>query len=555
MASASAEVLPAPTASERLSAFDGTLHHPGIASAGDLLLCPRAGTLDSLNARYADFQERFDVTGEGRSQTMLFRQPRRAFMREVGYGAGQHRWVFEIRSREDIGKYAPDGLTRAHRCVVTWRDAATARLVESGLDLQAVHGVVVGRRPDEPLVVPTAHRLRILPLPSIGHLHADPGIRRLLVEIPDGGPIPPEDLRWAFAGLMAGEAILVPATDDTMVPHYSRPSRRWSSITPVALPSAHRSSPAGSSDPGSAVQRAATEDRARAAVYDALRHAGINARPARVELQQEPWSKGGECAARFAEERRFVPERLWHVRITFDRPIPGPLAIGDGRFLGLGVLAPDLAAPTCFAFQITAGLDPQADARDIAHHLRRAVMARAQQVWGHERLPEALTGHQPDGTPAQDVAHARFLVDSSRGVLFVIVPRRYRRLDRALDGFTDLRAGAAGWLTLQPFLPDTDSDPCLRPAMTWTTLTPYLVERHIRAASTEDAVEHDVREACRREGLPPPEHVVLRGIRSVPGLGVTAAVDLTFAVAVPGPLALGRDRHHGGGFFRARSTT
>ena len=42
----------------------------------------------------------------------------------------------------------------------------------------------------------------------------------------------------------------------------------------------------------------------------------------------------------FADGTRFAKERLWHVEIAFAEPQRGPLVIGDGRYLGLGLMAP-----------------------------------------------------------------------------------------------------------------------------------------------------------------------------------------------------------------------
>lgn len=50
-----------------------------------------------------------------------------------------------------------------------------------------------------------------------------------------------------------------------------------------------------------------------------------------------------DCPVRteaFAEGSRFPARRLSHVRITFSAPLSGPLVIGDGRYCGLGILAP-----------------------------------------------------------------------------------------------------------------------------------------------------------------------------------------------------------------------
>lgn len=48
----------------------------------------------------------------------------------------------------------------------------------------------------------------------------------------------------------------------------------------------------------------------------------------------------GTRAEVFSDGTRFEKEGLWHVEIRFDRALEGPLTIGDGRFLGLGLLAP-----------------------------------------------------------------------------------------------------------------------------------------------------------------------------------------------------------------------
>ena len=35
-------------------------------------------------------------------------------------------------------------------------------------------------------------------------------------------------------------------------------------------------------------------------------------------------------------------ERFWHAQIVFAQAAKGPVIIGDGRFLGLGIMAPKL---------------------------------------------------------------------------------------------------------------------------------------------------------------------------------------------------------------------
>src|SRR5690606_5877213 len=78
-----------------------------------------------------------------------------------------------------------------------------------------------------------ARRLRILPLPSIGHAHVSQAIRRVLVEVPSKCALSVEDLAWAFSGLEIASAAdetaeaayptarLVRATDHSMLEHYA----------------------------------------------------------------------------------------------------------------------------------------------------------------------------------------------------------------------------------------------------------------------------------------------------------------------------------------------
>jgi hypothetical protein len=81
-------------------------------------------------------------------------------------------------------------------------------------------------------------------------------------------------------------------------------------------------------------------ERAAEAVTKTLRFSNVRARVESVRVQREPFDSRGEPAEAFVVGTRFEKRRLWHVEITFDSPVMGPLVIGDGRFLGLGVMAP-----------------------------------------------------------------------------------------------------------------------------------------------------------------------------------------------------------------------
>jgi CRISPR-associated protein Csb2 len=76
------------------------------------------------------------------------------------------------------------------------RDGAAAFLAKHLPDKTAlIERVLVGRDATE---ADKAARVRILPLPSVGHAHADHSIRRVLVEVPPNCPISPGDIEWGL---------------------------------------------------------------------------------------------------------------------------------------------------------------------------------------------------------------------------------------------------------------------------------------------------------------------------------------------------------------------
>ena len=193
-------------------------------------------------------------------------------------------------------------------------------------------------------------RIRLIPLPSIGHPQADQDVRRILVEVPAQCPIRTDDLFWATSGLEFGEegslGRLTAVDDISFLRHFGaeRGARRWQTLTPAALPESARrrriEPKRRLAEAKNASERAAEQQHAGASVLTALGHAGVKAKVVSMVLQREPFQGRGARAEAFAPGTRFAKERLWHVEIEFAEPVAGPLLLGDGRFLGLGLLAP-----------------------------------------------------------------------------------------------------------------------------------------------------------------------------------------------------------------------
>ena len=121
---------------------------------------------------------------------------------------------------------------------------------------------------------------------------------------------------------------------------WRRPSQRWVSVIPVALPT-HPGRLTG----GTASARGAAWRRAEQAVIDSCRHVGLP-EPASVVVSLDPFVAGALPAFMFPafHQRRSngeqVARRLVHAAVTFDRPLEGSLSLGAGRYIGLGLMRP-----------------------------------------------------------------------------------------------------------------------------------------------------------------------------------------------------------------------
>lgn len=589
MAWAWGEVLDEDAIDRLLADYPGQVVRPCAGSSAVSLACPDRGSLASLERRYRAYADRFRYVRDGGALKVVFRQPPRPRFRSVAYDSPPARQLYELRESAADAAFAPWPLVKASVLVVRLRDGAVERLKRAMPKRAAdIERVLVGRKPDGTNDGSPTERVRIIPLPSIGHVHADREIRRVVVEVPATCPIPAVDVLWAFSALHlidteTGEvhAVLTRADDQQFLRHYGineggshqvwRGSHQvWRTVTPAALPEGarrRRIDPARvMADAKAGRERAMEQARSAAAVCNALRHAGIQRTAEVIRVQREPFDRNGARVEAFADGSRFAKERLWHVEITFDSTLSGPLVIGDGRFLGLGVMAPVVKARGIHVLKIEAGLAEDIDPMGVAKALRRAVMARAQEVLGASTaLPAFFSGHGLDGGPARSELHPHlaFAFDPRGARLLVVAPHVLDRreatreefdalevLEEALRGFHELRAGRAGFLKVRATIVDPAADPLLAASRTWESLTTYDVTRHAKRVRADEALATDLRAECRRIGLPLP-HVAVTEWRGVPGVGLIGHARLTFDVAIQGPLFLGRSRHMGGGLFAA----
>lgn len=573
MAWAWAEILGESEIAEHLARYGGVVYRPSKGVNGTALLCPRKGSLTSLKERYYANMTRFSYIKEGKKVQQLFSQPPKPRFAKILYNVPPCRLLFELRTVTGDESFMPWPPVRIAEIVVKLRDKVVGRLKDA-LPEEAgkIDRVFIGRGATE---ADKAVRVRIVPLPSIGHIHADHAIRRLLVEVPPNCPLRVDDIAWAFSGLeeidqSTGEILwnLVRTEEHKMLDHFGiGDSERngfhlWRTITPAALPVMRT----GRRTKGA--RRAASEAKTARAVGQALRHVGVTTPATSIRVQREPFDRNGARAEEFAMPERFMARGLHHVEIAFSQAVRGPLVIGNGRYLGLGLMAPEkdslgdvLVCPIASKTSIA-----NKDAAPLLHGVRRALMALSRDDNNH--VPRLFSGHEPDSTPARSGGHEHVFLaaDDADGDglidrLIVAAPwacdhtsrgsRKARAcFDRVVMELVEVRAGRLGVISLGSAHLLEAGDPLVGPARKWGSRTPYRPTRHARRGKELDAVVmRDVMDECKRRGLPKPEVELLECNAGPNGGNLAARLRLCFAVAVEGPIMLGRDSHSGGGLF------
>ena len=151
----------------------------------------------------------------------------------------------------------------------------------------------------------------------------------------------PLKLTLGARGVVRLSRLRGPATLVSLRPGaWSRASCRWVSATPIALPR-HPGRLGG----GTVAARAKAWISAEASVALACNHAGL-AEPISAEVSLSPFLIGSRPAGRFpafvqnGRAGRPVRRQLVHASVTFEHPVAGPLVLGAGRFLGLGLMRP-----------------------------------------------------------------------------------------------------------------------------------------------------------------------------------------------------------------------
>jgi CRISPR-associated protein Csb2 len=324
------------------------------------LRVPRPDTLAALAGRHQAFLNR--VTDGG-----LVPVPPLTAFGVVGYrwGAGPARRPFAAFQllKPNAGGFRPFDPVRRTHVVAGMVRHATARAANSaGRPADWTASYVLGHGDGPSTQARADARFAYLPLPTVNPRKVE-SIRRVLIAEPPGGA--GHDARWAMRAVSGAELVhdgtpvgllSLTAHTERVVQRYVAPATTWCSVTPVVLPGHDGASP---KDLQSRQQRATTPEARQAVAARAeertlrlLRRALVQAgfAPELSDSCDLEWRQAGYLAGVESAGRYAVPPYLgrlprYHVRITWRSAaghpirIPGPIAVGAGRYCGLGLFA------------------------------------------------------------------------------------------------------------------------------------------------------------------------------------------------------------------------
>lgn len=324
--------------------------------------CPNQSTLDALGRGHEAFLARVSL---GKEMHFAPPPPLSEFA-SVGYRRPSDPLprpyrLFELRDVDGGLHRCP--LERLAELAGMVRHLAIDQMTQfppAGVDDDWVETYVAGHRKAER----GEHRqLSYVPLPSVGHRHTDPGVRRVMLAASSGEEAWLNTVARRLAGLrlepeqgdefgynrfddggVMPPPLLVPIALDGVSRCYTGPSRVWHSFTPVILPG-HTNRRRGKRD------RLIEKALAQSGVMQACEYeAGPISRFAKSYSAQkyvaDSTAPGGKREVGFRRPERFKTLSAVHLTLRFAEPVEGPLLIGAGRHCGFGLMVGEPSNPT-----------------------------------------------------------------------------------------------------------------------------------------------------------------------------------------------------------------
>jgi CRISPR-associated protein Csb2 len=323
--------------------LNGEQWHPVDGTAAVALRCAVPGTLAALTSRHQAFLSRIRRDEKG-DETFNPVPPLTAFdlvgYRREGDVSTRGSVIFELR--KDQG----DFFSYPQRCLIhiagMVRHLAIANMQMAPPDGVAENWVETYVAGHSQAGSDMHRQFSYLPLPSIGHRHVDPSVRRVMIAAPPGD----DRLLHHLATLLAGQQLkpteetqlecpptLVRVRNDRVARYYVEPANVWCSVTPVILPGHNDHKPM----------------KTRKLIEKALLQSGI-VHP--CDFDWSPHSRFPKALSAHKYDRQGRPtgyirpshllsQTAVHLVLRFKDglKVPGPLAIGAGRHCGFGLMA------------------------------------------------------------------------------------------------------------------------------------------------------------------------------------------------------------------------
>jgi CRISPR-associated protein Csb2 len=318
---------------EETDKLSGERWRPAEGAATISLRVPKGGTLSDLAAKHEAFLNRLSSDG--------FKPvPPLSAYRIVGYRratdpVGRAWAAFSILKPDASGNVSFDTARRC-RDVAAWLRCATSQVCREWPDVASfVHGHDPNDNAKQLRGPKADERFMYLPLPTINFtLGRVESIRRVLIAAPDAFRERVEWVRRRLAGQdlvgLDGEVkglLNILPTSDWVLRRYVGTSMDWSTVTPVIW---------SGFDAGDAAK---AERILRRAFIDAGLPREL-VEKAELEWRAVGFRRGVDPATKYCRPDK-LHGRRFHVRVRFPHAIAGPLAVGAGRYRGLGVFAID----------------------------------------------------------------------------------------------------------------------------------------------------------------------------------------------------------------------
>lgn len=322
------------------------------AHGGRRLRVPRPGTVDALMHRHKQFLNRLQGGWTPVAPISAVDQVR--YRRDTDPLPRPHAVFKLVDDNDDTVSYPHAklihiaGMVR-HRAIELMTTHPPRDLRGFSLD-QWVDQYVAGHQPRSGESDDRIHtQFSYVPLPSTGHAHTDPAVRRVMIVVPLG------DEEWLehFTQYLDGLTLLpehgttlTPGTRLELIPEsrrdgvrdaYIRESQTWASFTPVILPGHDDHKP----------------DKTRKLILKALAQSGIDQRctfewsafsrfPKSYSAHKyvrDASAADGRRSVGYIRPNHLLHQTAVHVQLHFDHPVPGPITLGAGRHCGFGLFA------------------------------------------------------------------------------------------------------------------------------------------------------------------------------------------------------------------------